>query len=52
MSTSTYAAIYLFFAIAVYSGIVFWAYVNKRKRRFEQDGKIPFQDEVRSSGGR
>ena len=30
--------------IAVFVGALVWAYSRKRKQRFEEDGKIPFQD--------
>ena len=45
MSASTYSVIYLFLVMAVFAGIVFWAYGKKRKKRFEQDAKIPFEDQ-------
>ena len=30
--------------IAAFIGVVIWAFGRKRKARFEQDGKIPFED--------
>lgn len=35
---------YLLVLIALFAGVLFWAYGRKRKKRFEQDGRIPFQD--------
>ena len=36
--------IYLVVLVAVFVGIVAWVFSRKRKARFEQDAKIPFQD--------
>ena len=30
--------------IVAFIGVVIWAFGRKRKARFEQDGKIPFED--------
>jgi cytochrome c oxidase cbb3-type subunit IV len=30
--------------IVAFFGVVFWAFGRKSKARFEQDGKIPFED--------
>ncbi len=30
--------------IAAFIGVVIWAFGRKRKARFEQDGKIPFEN--------
>ncbi len=35
--------------ILLFLGIVFWAFRPKNKRRFEEDGMIPFKDE--NNGG-
>lgn len=37
--------VYLIVLIALFAGIVIWAFGKKRKKRFEQDAKIPFQDD-------
>lgn len=39
--------IYLLLLIAVFIGIVVWAFGRKRKRRFEKDGELPFGDDKR-----
>ncbi len=36
--------IYVIILVAVFVGIVAWAFSRKRKARFERDAKIPFQD--------
>ena len=36
--------IYHWLIIAAFIGVVIWAFGRKRKARFEQDGKIPFED--------
>lgn len=36
--------IYLIALVVVFAGIVAWVFSRKRKARFEQDAKIPFQD--------
>ena len=36
--------IYLVILVVLFVGIVVWAFGRKRKARFEQDAKIPFQD--------
>jgi cytochrome c oxidase cbb3-type subunit 4 len=36
--------LYLLILIAVFAGIVVWAFGRKRKARFEKDAKIPFED--------
>jgi len=35
--------LFLFVPITVFVGALVWAYGRKRKTRFEEDGKIPFQ---------
>ena len=42
--TSLDYTIYLVVLIALFAGVVFWAFSQKRKKRFEKDGKIPFQE--------
>jgi cytochrome c oxidase cbb3-type subunit IV len=37
-------AIYQWILIAMFIGIVVWAFGRKRKKRFEKDAKIPFDD--------
>jgi cytochrome c oxidase cbb3-type subunit 4 len=36
--------VYLVILVALFAGIVFWAFGAKRKKRFEDDAKIPFRD--------
>jgi cytochrome c oxidase cbb3-type subunit 4 len=40
----TEVMIYLVILIVLFVGIVAWAFGRKRKARFDQDAKIPFQD--------
>ena len=37
------STIYLLILVAAFIGIVVWAFGRKRKKRFEEDGRIPFQ---------
>ena len=37
-------ALYLVILVVLFVGIVAWVFASKRKKRFEQDAKIPFQD--------
>lgn len=43
MSIIGYEA-YLVILIALFIGIVWWAFGPSRKKRFERDGNIPFKD--------
>lgn len=36
--------VYLVVLIALFGGIVVWAFGRKRKKRFEDDAKIPFRE--------
>lgn len=36
--------LYHWLLIAAFIGIVIWVFGQKRKKRFEDDGKIPFED--------
>ena len=36
--------IYTVILVVLFIGILFWAFGKKRKRRFEKDAEIPFQD--------
>ena len=36
--------VYLIVLIALFAGIVVWAFGRKRKKRFEDDAKIPFRE--------
>ena len=38
--------VYHLLLIAAFIGIVIWAFGRKRKKRFEKDAKIPFNDKV------
>jgi len=42
-------SLWLVWMVLFFGGIVFWALRPKNKRRFEEDGMIPFKDE--SNGG-
>ena len=39
--------IYTLLLIAVFVGIVVWAFGRKRKARFDRDAKIPFEGDER-----
>lgn len=41
---SLYYIVFLVVLIALFAGIVFWAFGRKRKKRFEKDAEIPFQE--------
>jgi cytochrome c oxidase cbb3-type subunit IV len=36
--------VYLVILIVAFAGIVVWAFGRKRRKRFEQDARIPFDD--------
>jgi cytochrome c oxidase cbb3-type subunit 4 len=36
--------LYLLILIALFVGVVVWAFGRKRKKRFEADARIPFKD--------
>ncbi len=36
--------IYTAILMVLFIGVLFWAFGKKRKKRFEKDAKIPFQD--------
>ena len=36
--------IYLVVVVVAFIGILWWAFGARRKRRFEEDGKIPFNE--------
>ncbi len=35
---------YLLVLAALFAGVLVWAFARKRKKRFDEDGKIPFQE--------
>lgn len=37
-------AFYLFGLIALFVGVLIWAFGRKRKKRFERDARIPFDE--------
>lgn len=37
--------LWLLALIALFVGVVIWAFGRKRKKRFEQDARIPFDEE-------
>ena len=39
--------IYLLILIAAFAGIVIWAFGRQRKKPFEKDARIPFEDDKR-----
>ena len=43
MDTVTYI-IYLLVLIALFGAVLVWAFGRKRKKRFEVDAKMPFQE--------
>ena len=36
--------IYTAILMVLFIGVLFWAFSKKRKKRFEKDAEIPFQD--------
>jgi cbb3-type cytochrome oxidase subunit 3 len=38
------AFVYLIVLIALFGGVVVWAFGRKRKKRFEEDAKMPFRE--------
>jgi cbb3-type cytochrome oxidase subunit 3 len=36
--------VYLLILVALFAGIVIWAFGRKRKKRFEDAAKLPFRD--------
>ena len=36
--------IYIAILVALFIGVLFWVFGRKRKKRFEKDAEIPFQD--------
>lgn len=43
MTTGEYT-LYLLGLIALFIGMLIWAFGRKRKKRFEQDARIPFDE--------
>ena len=43
MDTVNYI-VYLLALAALFGGVLVWAFGRKRKKRFEEDGKMPFQE--------
>ena len=43
MDTVNYV-VYLLALIALFGGVVVWAFGRKRKKRFEEDAKMPFRE--------
>jgi len=43
MDTVNYI-LYLLALAALFGGVLVWAFGRKRKKRFEEDGKMPFQE--------
>jgi cytochrome c oxidase cbb3-type subunit IV len=43
MATVDYIA-YLILVAALFGGVLVWAFGRKRKKRFEEDAKIPFEE--------
>ncbi len=44
MSTGAYL-VFTAILLALFVGVLVWAFGKKRKKRFEQDARIPFQDD-------
>jgi cytochrome c oxidase cbb3-type subunit 4 len=36
--------VYLLILVALFAGIVIWAFGRRRKKRFDEDAKLPFRD--------
>ena len=45
MDSGTISGIVTVVFLAVFIGIVWWAYSKGNKQRFEDDGKLPFADD-------
>jgi cytochrome c oxidase cbb3-type subunit 4 len=45
MDSGTISGIVTAVFIVVFIGIVWWAYSKRNKQRFEDAGKLPFEDE-------
>jgi cytochrome c oxidase cbb3-type subunit 4 len=45
MTFTLIQALWSIVVMITFLGIVFWAYSSKRKAAFEEDGRIPFDDE-------
>ena len=43
MDTVNYI-VYMILLVAVFSGVLVWAFGRKRKKRFEEDAKMPFNE--------
>ena len=43
MDTFSYV-VYLVVLIALFGGVLVWAFGRKRKKRFEEDARIPFRE--------
>ena len=41
---TTYYIVYLLVLMALFGGVLVWAFGRKRKKRFEDDAKIPFRE--------
>jgi cytochrome c oxidase cbb3-type subunit 4 len=37
--------VYLVILVIAFAGVIIWAFGRKRRKRFEQDARIPFEDE-------
>lgn len=44
MSTGAYL-VFTGILLTLFVGVLVWAFGRKRKKRFEQDARIPFQDD-------
>lgn len=40
----TNTVVYMFVLILLFAGVLFWAFGRKRKKRFEEDARLPFDD--------
>lgn len=50
MDLSLLRTLVMIAALAAFLGIVWWAYGPTRRGRFEQDGRLPFDDEIHGDG--
>ena len=41
---------YLLALIVAFISLIVWVFSDKRRRRFEQDGRIPFDDDHKRGG--
>jgi len=46
MDVNTFRGLFTIVAMTAFLGVVWWAYRSANRKRFEEDARIPFADEV------